>query len=249
MGQDGESSNYEDAGSGALNLHSSPGLRPYQHRVSVEGPSGRPTPGGSACLYAQPPSICQVCTYCMPAPLEGPGDTGERPGLASTACERAKRQSGPRPWPESPQDAQTRRPETQCPLIRHPRYKDQSGGCPLELRQGDRDMSRPWESRGCRTVSQGRGGCWQARGSGGPVSQSRPGGGPGHGGSDPVQTPQPSSVWARPSQHSQCLLLRKWASPNRLSPRTSAGPMPLHTDTPVGKPICTESSQSADKSG
>ena len=179
-------------------------------------------------------------TLLCASPTGGAGGPQEKkdPGPGLDSLQREKRQSGPQLWPESQQDAQTHRLRPQCPSgTRGTQTRVEAA--PLEsCVQGDRDTSRPWESRGRRRVSQGRRGCWQARGSGGPVSRAGQEEAPGHGGSDPVQTSQPSSVWARPSQHSQCLLLRKWASPQPPQPRTSAGPMPLHTDTPVGKPVC-----------
>lgn len=134
--------------------------------------------------------------YHGPAPLEGPGGHRRRKtrALALTACSMRRDSQG------------LGRGQNPSKMLRHAGLRPQCasgtsstktkvGAAPLEsCVQGDRDASRPWESCGRRRVSQGRRGCWQARGGGGMVSRAGQEETPGHGGSAPVQMPQPSSV-------------------------------------------------------
>ena len=134
--------------------------------------------------------------YHEPAPLEGPGGHRRRKtrALAVTACSVRRDSQG------------LGRGQNPSKMLRHAGLRPQCASgtsstkttveaAPLEsCVQGDRDASRPWESCGRRRVSQGRRGCWQARGGGGMVSRAGQEETPGHGGSAPVQMPQPSSV-------------------------------------------------------
>lgn len=192
------------------------------------------------CNACSPPSPVKCLSYYVPAPREVPGGTGEDPGSGLDSLQREKRQPGPRPWPESQPDTWTRQSETPM-SIRHQWCKDESGRCPSrELHpRGQRHEQTVgitwalWGQPGCE------GGTGKLKEVGERVSRAGRGGGPqARRQHPPVQTPQPSSVWARPSGHSQRLLLWKWASPQPPRPQTPPGPTPLHTHTPVGKPVC-----------
>ena len=152
-------------------------------------------------------------TTCQPhGRCQGEQEKTQDPALTACSVRRDSQGLGRGQNPSQTLGHASLRP--QCPSGTSD-AKTKVDAAPLEsCTQGDRDSSRLWESRGHCGVSQGVRVVLASSKKWGTGEQSRPGRRPpGMEAAPPMQTPKPSSVWARPSGHSQRLLLWKWASP------------------------------------